>query len=57
MLHALFADVGHVVDADGLAKAFGPLWDRYIPVGDAVTMTDEVKIELGRQSAPPAEQA
>jgi len=29
MLHALFADPIHAVEADALAKKFGPLWDKY----------------------------
>jgi hypothetical protein len=40
MLRALFADAGQVADADAIAKKFGPVWDKYIAVGDVVSVSD-----------------
>ena len=50
----LFADAAHAADAEALAKKFRPLWDKYIAVGDAVTVSDAggVKVEIGKQSSP-----
>ena len=40
MLHALFADPIHAVEADALAKKFGPLWDKYLkPEAGALGLT------------------
>lgn len=45
MLRALFADPTEAAKADALAKKFGQLWDKYIGAGDAITVSDAVKIE------------
>jgi hypothetical protein len=54
MLRALFADPIHAVEADGLAKKFGPLWNKYLtPEPEALALTGyspEVRQGSGRLS-------
>ncbi len=45
-LHALFADAAHAVDADAVAKQFGPMWDKYVAVGDVMTVSDAGGVQI-----------
>ena len=56
MLHALFADPMQIVNAEAVAKRFGPLWDKYISIGDAVTVSDAdgVKADIAKRPPPRA---
>jgi len=52
MLRALFADTGQVAAADAVAKKFGPMWDRYVSVSDAIEPSDSegVRVRIGREA-------
>ncbi len=47
MLRALFMEENQVGNADAVAKRFGPLWDKYISLGETMTVSDAGGVSCG----------
>jgi hypothetical protein len=52
MLHALFADAAQAVDAEEVAKQFGPMWDKYVALGEVMTVSDASGVQAKVERAP-----
>lgn len=52
MMHALFADAVHVADAEAVAKQFGPMWDKYVAVGEVMSVSDAGGVQVKIERAP-----
>ena len=52
MLRALFADAAQAADAEAVAKQFGPMWDKYVAVGDVMTVSDAGGVQVKIEGAP-----